>query len=106
MHCAIGEVSGLVIGTLLGLSPSGTIALAIALDFLFGYALSALPLLRAGVPPRSAMAVVLSADTLSIVTMEVTDNLAMAGIQERWTPVSQIPSSGSAWPSHFSQRSP
>lgn len=78
--CAVGEISGLVMGTLLGLPVSGTIALAVALAFLFGYALSTLPLLRTGVPLRSAMTVVLAADTLSILTMEIADNLVMAGI--------------------------
>ena len=46
--CAIGEVLGMVIGTALGFSDLGTIALAVALAFLFGYALTSLPLLRAG----------------------------------------------------------
>lgn len=46
--CAIGEVLGMVIGTALGFSEWGTVALAVALAFLFGYALTSLPLLRGG----------------------------------------------------------
>ena len=46
--CAIGEVLGMVIGTALGFSEWGTVALAVALAFLFGYSLTSLPLLRAG----------------------------------------------------------
>ena len=46
--CAIGEVAGMAIGTALGFSDLGTIALAVALAFLFGYTLTSLPLLRAG----------------------------------------------------------
>src|SRR5215210_4764084 len=46
--CAIGEVLGMIIGTALGWSNWGTIALAVALAFLFGYSLTSLPLLRAG----------------------------------------------------------
>ena len=46
--CAIGEILGMVIGTALGFSDLGTIALAVALAFLFGYTLTSLPLLRAG----------------------------------------------------------
>jgi len=46
--CAIGEVLGMIIGTALGFSTLGTVALAVALAFLFGYALTSLPLLRAG----------------------------------------------------------
>ena len=39
--CAIGEVLGMVIGTALGWSrPGRPIALAVALAFLFGYALT------------------------------------------------------------------
>ena len=38
----------MIIGTALGFSDWGTVALAVALAFLFGYALTSLPLLRAG----------------------------------------------------------
>ena len=46
--CAIGEVLGMIIGTALGWSDLQTIVLAVALAFLFGYSLTALPLPRAG----------------------------------------------------------
>ncbi len=46
--CAIGEVLGMIIGTALGFSDLGTIALAVSLAFFFGYLLTSLPLLRAG----------------------------------------------------------
>ena len=78
--CAIGEITGLMIGTALGLANLATIALAIALAFLFGYALSTLPLLRAGLGVSAALGVVLAADTLSIATMELVDNVVMAVI--------------------------
>ncbi len=78
--CAIGEILGLVIGTAVGLSAGWTIVLAVGLAFLFGYTLSTLPLLRAGLGVGSALAVVLAADTLSIATMELVDNLVMAVI--------------------------
>ena len=51
--CAIGEIVGLMIGTALGLSTLATIGIAVGLAFLFGY-------------------------TLSILTMEVVDNVVMA----------------------------
>ena len=44
------------------------------LAFVFGYSLTAGPVLRAGVPFRQAVRVALAADTVSIVVMEVTDN--------------------------------
>ena len=46
--CAIGEVLGVAIGTALGLANGPTIALGIVLAFVFGYSLTSLPLLRAG----------------------------------------------------------
>lgn len=75
--CAIGEVTGLIIGTIFGFSTFGTMALAIGLAFLFGYALSTLPLLKAGMTLGAAFSIVLAADTLSIATMEVVDNAVM-----------------------------
>jgi hypothetical protein len=78
--CAIGEILGLMIGTALGLSSVQTIVLAVTLAFAFGYALSTLPLLKAGLGPATAFSVVLAADTLSIATMEVVDNLVMLAI--------------------------
>jgi hypothetical protein len=76
--CAIGEIAGLMIGTAIGLSTGWTIVLAVSLAFLFGYVLSTLPLLKAGLGLGAALSVVLAADTLSIATMEVVDNLVMA----------------------------
>ena len=76
--CAIGEILGLMIGTALGLGTWTTIAIAVSLAFLFGYALSTLPLLRAGLGVGTALGIVLAADTLSIATMELVDNSVMA----------------------------
>ena len=78
--CAIGEILGLVIGTSFGWATTPTIVLSISLAFAFGYLLSTFPLLRAGVAVGTALRVVLAADTLSILTMEVFDNLVMATI--------------------------
>ncbi len=73
--CAIGEVLGVVIGTALGWSNVATIVLAVGLAFLFGYALTIGPVLRAGVALSAAIPVTLAADTLSITVMEIVDNL-------------------------------
>lgn len=78
--CAIGEITGLIIGTIFGLSNLLTIAISIGLAFLFGYTLSTLPLLKAGLTVATAFTVVLAADTLSILTMEIVDNSIMAVI--------------------------
>src|ERR687891_646289 len=83
--CAIGEVTGMVIGTALGFSDWGTIALAVALAFLFGYSLTSLPLLRAGLALAAVVPIALATDTLSIAVMEVVDNaiiLAIPGAME------------------------
>jgi Domain of unknown function (DUF4396) len=78
--CAIGEVLGMVIGQALGFSEWGTVALAVALAFFFGYALTSLPLLRAGLALGAVVSIALAADTLSIAIMEVVDNAIMLAI--------------------------
>ena len=75
--CAIGEVLGLVIGTAFNLSNLVTTLLAITLAFVFGFALSTLPLLKAGIGFGAALSIVIAADTLSITVMEVVDNAVM-----------------------------
>ncbi|WP_153031232.1 DUF4396 domain-containing protein [Amycolatopsis sp. YIM 10] len=75
--CAIGEVLGMVIGTALGWHNLPTIVLAIALAFVFGYALSMRGVLRAGVGFKQALKVALAADTVSITVMEIIDNGVM-----------------------------
>src|SRR5665809_61083 len=68
--CAIGEIAGMVIGTALGFSDWGTVALAVALAFLFGYTLTSLPLLRAGLALGAVIPIALASDTVSIAIME------------------------------------
>ncbi len=78
--CAIGEVLGMIIGTALGFSDLGTIALAVALAFLFGYTLTSLPLLRAGFAMGAVIPIALASDTFSIAVMEVIDNTVMVTV--------------------------
>ena len=75
--CAIGEVSGMVIGSALGWGNLATVALSIVLAFLFGYSLTMITLLRSGLAVAVAVPLALVSDTLSIATMEVVDNVAM-----------------------------
>ena len=58
--CAVGEVLGVAIGTALGWGNAETIALAIALAFFFGYAFTAVPLLRSGFALGAAAGVALA----------------------------------------------
>ena len=75
--CAIGEVLGMVIGTALGWGNAATIVLAVVLAFFFGYALTMLPLIRAGLAIRAVLRRALAADTASITIMEIVDNAIM-----------------------------
>jgi hypothetical protein len=75
--CAIGEVLGMIIGTALGWGDWETIALAVGLAFLFGYSLTMLPLLRAGLALGAAVPLALASDTISIAVMEIVDNAIM-----------------------------
>jgi hypothetical protein len=72
--CAIGEITGMVLGTALGLSQWGTVALSVALAFLFGYTLTSLPLVRAGLALSAIVPIALATDTFSIAVMELVDN--------------------------------
>jgi uncharacterized protein DUF4396 len=72
--CAIGEILGLAIGTALGWGNLETIVLAILLAFVFGYGLTSLPLLRAGLPLRTVAGLAFASDTFSITVMEIVDN--------------------------------
>jgi hypothetical protein len=95
--CLIGEVTGMVIATALGWSDVPSIALAVGLAFLFGYALTSLPLLRAGLSFAAIVPIALAADTVSIAIMELIDNLTIvlvpgameAGLDEAlfWLPL-------------------
>jgi uncharacterized protein DUF4396 len=83
--CALGEIAGMAIGTALGFSNWGTVALAVALAFVFGYGLTSMPLLRAGLTVATVIPIALASDTFSIATMEVIDNavvLAVPGAME------------------------
>ncbi|MBC7268490.1 MAG: DUF4396 domain-containing protein [Streptomyces sp.] len=76
--CAIGEILGMVIGTALMWGNVPTMALAIALAFLFGYSFTLYAVLRAGLDLRAAVKVALAADTVSIAVMELVDNAIIA----------------------------
>ncbi len=64
----------MVIATALGWGDMASIVLSVGLAFVFGYALTLGPILRAGVPLRQAFGLTFAADTLSITTMEIVDN--------------------------------
>src|SRR5687768_2832467 len=59
--CAIGEVLGMVLATWWGWSTWPSVALAVALAFFFGYALTMWSVLRAGLAFGAAVQVALAA---------------------------------------------
>jgi hypothetical protein len=75
--CAIGEVLGMVLATWWGWGDAASIALAVVLAFIFGYAFTIWPVLRSGLTLRAAIGVALAADTISILTMEIVDNAVL-----------------------------
>jgi Domain of unknown function (DUF4396) len=75
--CLTGEVTGMVIATAFGWGDVASIAVAVGLGLLFGYSLTSLPLLRAGLAFTSIVSIALAADTVSIAIMELIDNLTV-----------------------------
>ena len=75
--CLLGEVTGMVIATALGWGNGASVGLAVALAFLFGYALTSVPLIRAGLSFAAIVPIALAADTVSIAIMELIDNLTV-----------------------------
>lgn len=75
--CAIGEMTGVTIGTHTGMAPRQTVILASILSFVSGYSVSTWPLVRAKVSFFSALRLVFAADTLSILAMTIADNILM-----------------------------
>jgi hypothetical protein len=65
----------MVIATSLAWGNTASIAISVALAFVFGYALTLGPILGAGVPYRRAVRLIVASDTVSIATMELIDNL-------------------------------
>ena len=75
--CALGEIAGMAIGEALGWSDVAQMALAIALAYTFGFSLTAMPLVRSGLPAGQIVTTALAADTVSITIMEAIDNLVV-----------------------------
>ena len=65
----------MAIATALGWGNVPQIALAVILAFVFGYALTLQPVLRAGVGFRQASGIAFASDTVSIAIMEAVDNV-------------------------------
>lgn len=73
--CAIGEWLGLAIGVSLGWSIGATITLAVTLAFLFGFALTIIPMMRRGLGFMQALRIVWLGELVSISVMELVMNV-------------------------------
>jgi hypothetical protein len=74
--CVIGEAAGLIIGTMIGLSPWPMILLATALSYLSGITLGLLPVMRAQrVNLLGALTIIWIGEVISIGVMEIVMNL-------------------------------
>ncbi len=73
--CAIGEVVGMLLSTWWGWGNAGSIVLSVVLAFFFGYLLTYTGVRRAGADSRTAARAALASDTVSILTMEIVDNV-------------------------------
>jgi hypothetical protein len=78
--CAIGEVLGMVLSTWWGWGTAASVGLSVVLAFFFGYLLTSRTVLGAGLGVGAAVRVALAADTVSILVMEVVDNLVMVTV--------------------------
>ena len=72
--CAIGEIAGMIIATAAGMSNLWSVVVSVALAFVFGYGLTSMPLLRAGLALAAVVPIALASDTFSIALMELVDN--------------------------------
>ena len=75
--CALGEVAGMATATAFGWGNTTQIFLAIALAYLFGFLLVAIPLVRARLEPRAIVSTAVASETVSISIMELIDNLTV-----------------------------
>jgi hypothetical protein len=67
----------MVLGSLYGWTNWTTVVVSVVLAFIFGYSFTLVPLIRSGIILRTALALSLASDTLSIAVMEIIDNAIM-----------------------------
>lgn len=76
----------MVLATWWGWGDAASIALAVTLAFFFGYLLTFVGVRRAGLDVRAAVRTALTADTVSILVMEIVDNSILLMVPARWPP--------------------
>jgi len=73
MGCGIGDILGVIIGTIFGLPYITRIIVGVIFGFIFGFLFSAIPLLQANTSFIAAAKIILTTETLSILTMEAAE---------------------------------
>lgn len=73
MGCGVGDILGVILGTLLHLPYGTRIISGVIFGFIFGFIFSAIPLLKANMSFSSASKIILTTETLSILTMEAAE---------------------------------
>ena len=73
MGCGVGDILGVIIGTIFGLPYGTRIIAGVIFGFIFGFLFSAIPLLKANMSLSKAAKIILTTETLSILTMEAAE---------------------------------
>lgn len=73
MGCGVGDILGVIIGTFFGFPYLTRIIVGALFGFVFGFLFSAIPLLRANMSFTEAAKIILTTETLSILTMEAAE---------------------------------
>jgi hypothetical protein len=73
MGCGVGDILGVIIGTLFGLPYGIRIAAGVIFGFIFGFLFSAIPLLKTSISFTEAAKIIVTTETLSILTMEAAE---------------------------------
>lgn len=75
--CSIGELVGMMVGQSAGWSTLTTLALSVALAFVFGILLATLRIARLGFTAGQAARIAAAAEVVSITSMELVDNAVL-----------------------------
>ena len=73
MGCGVGDILGVIIGTFFGFPYTMRIIVGVVFGFIFGFLFSAIPLFKANMSFGQAARIILTTETLSILTMEAAE---------------------------------
>ncbi len=73
LGCGVGDILGVIIGTIFFLPYTIRILFGVIFGFIFGFIFSAIPLFKANMSFTAAAKIILTTETLSILTMEAAE---------------------------------